>query len=180
MIKLKRRFEDIHNPPFQPISCPNVYFMKTDDSGPEPKKFKSNHFEMKEDPYNNRFPMDSYLKNSNSMVLSQENVLDKNMMEPFTPSPGFVVDDKIFSFIPLKKRKKYLSASPKEKIFSKKDLSIIVQKAIEETQRVLKLEYDKVYNERLYEQHENFKNYVNDHLHKQHSKTTNHIDSYTS
>jgi len=198
-VKLKRRFDEIHNPPFQPTSCPNVYFMKPEE-GPETKKFKVNHhdWQSKEndrnrthDPFNfsqvQSHQQQHYLEfnsnSSNQPILPKESKTNQSVsMEkesPFMPSPGFVVDDKIFSWIPMKRRNKYLSSAPKEKIFSKKDLSYIIQKAVEDTQREIKVEYDRVLRERLSEQYDSFTNYVKDYLHQQYSNT-NHTDSYTS
>eukprot|EP01130_Rhizamoeba_saxonica_P000828 TRINITY_DN10732_c0_g1_i1.p1 TRINITY_DN10732_c0_g1~~TRINITY_DN10732_c0_g1_i1.p1 ORF type:complete len:166 (-),score=45.53 TRINITY_DN10732_c0_g1_i1:45-542(-) len=82
-----------------------------------------------------------------------------------------VNDEMIMAWMPKRKRSKFVSSSYDDKIFSTKDLYIILNKAIEETKQQLKSEYNEILHENLKEQNERFLVYTRDHIHNQLEET---------
>jgi hypothetical protein len=74
-------------------------------------------------------------------------------------------DRKLLEWMPKQKRLKFLANGPQAKLFTALDVKQTVQNAIQETQRMLSVEYEKVLQQRLQEQYQNFSRYSQDSIH---------------
>eukprot|EP01098_Paradermamoeba_levis_P009900 TRINITY_DN4144_c0_g1_i3.p1 TRINITY_DN4144_c0_g1~~TRINITY_DN4144_c0_g1_i3.p1 ORF type:complete len:148 (+),score=37.80 TRINITY_DN4144_c0_g1_i3:715-1158(+) len=77
----------------------------------------------------------------------------------FTPDHESVVQDSLV-------KKKIISAA-KEPLYTMEDVRAIVQKAIQETEERLKVEYDRILQEKLQEQYNTFLKFNEDHVNRQ-------------